>query len=179
MNYISNMNLLDLIVSTILLLASIRGFRKGLVIEAASFLSIFFGILGGVKFSKFASDIISSFFSLNPTLIKVIAFIIVFLICVRLTSLIANIITKIIKLALLGIINRILGALFGVIKWGIFLSFFIILLGNFVIAFNPITTDYIDNSILYKPLFNLGEKIYSMGTGVSSSYLDKEIIESI
>ncbi len=179
MNYISKMNLIDFIVSTILLIAAIRGFRKGLVIELASFLSIFIGILGGVKFSKFTSDIISSFFSLNPILIKIIAFVIVFIISVRLTSLIASVITKVLKLVLLGIINRILGAFFGIIKWGIFLSFLIFLLGNFIIKYSPIPEGYINNSILYEPLFEFGGEIYSIGTGISSNYSSKEIIESI
>ena len=179
MNYISHMNLIDIIICFIFLLASFKGFKKGLVIEAASFLSLFIGILGGMKFSNILAEYISSFSSWSPILIQVIAFIVVFAIFVRLTSLIANVITKVLKLALLGLINRIFGAFFGAIKWGVILSAFIFFFGNLNNGINLIPQKHIENSILYKPMLELGEKIYYWGTGISSNYLDKKIIESI
>ena len=180
MNYFSSVNLVDLILLSLLFIFSINGFRKGIVIEVASFLSFFIGIIGGIKFSEFAADIINSFFSWNPTVTKIIAFIIVFIVCIRITTLAAKIITKALKLAFLGLVNRILGALFGAIKGAVLISFLIFLFGNFVIQYNIIIPrEYINNSILYEPLFELGEKIYSIGKGISSNYTSKDVLESI
>jgi len=180
MNYFSNMNLVDLILLSLLFIFSINGFRKGIVIEIASLLSFFIGIIGGIKFSQFASDIINSFFSWNPTVTKIIAFIIVFIVCVRITTLAAKIITKALKLALLGFINRILGALFGAFKGAVILGFLIFLFGNFIIQYiTTVPEEYLNNSTLYVPLFEFGEKIYSFGTGIPSNYSSEKILESI
>ncbi len=180
MNYFSNVNLVDLILLSLLFIFSITGFRKGIVIEIASLLSFFAGIIGGIKFSPFVSDIINSFFSWNPTVTKIIAFIIVFIVCVRITTLAAKIITKALKLAFLGLINRILGALFGLLKGAIIFGFLIFLFGNFIIQYiTSIPEEYLNNSILYGVLYEFGEEIYSLGTGITSNFSSKEILESI
>ena len=91
-----------------------------------------------------------------------------------------EVITKALKLAFLGLVNRILGALFGAIKGAVLISFLIFLFGNFVIKYNNvIPKEYINNSILYEPLFEFGEKIYSICTVISSNYSSKDILESI
>jgi len=110
------MNYLDLIFGGLLVFGGIRGFIKGFIIEAASLIALVFGLVGSLLFVDFIDDSLKSF--LNPINIppKWIVFLLIFTSILIITSLIAKLLTKIIKIAFLGNINKILGALFGLLK---------------------------------------------------------------
>ena len=74
--------------------------------------------------------LIEGYFDWNPAAIQASAYFLVFIIIVFGISLLAKALTKVISLAALGLFNRFLGALFGVIKWGVFLCVAFFLIGK-------------------------------------------------
>lgn len=121
-----NMNVIDIILGILLLLGFIRGFQKGFIIELAGIVALLAGIFGGLEYGYIAEHYLEKWTDWSTSGIEIAGFFIVFISIVILVSIVAKILTTIVHSIALGLINRIFGALFGVIKTGLFI--FILLL---------------------------------------------------
>lgn len=158
------MNLFDIIVTLALGFGFFKGFRKGFVVEVASLGALFFGIIGAIKFSSFVAQQIKGFFDWNPMAIKIISYLLVFIFIVYGVSVLAKGLTKILSQASLGLFNKFLGSVFGVLKWAVLTSVFLF----FTIRVNQwitiIDKEMINQSILYGPITELGEYLFNWGS---------------
>lgn len=116
------MNTFDLIIAIPLLWGAIMGFRKGLILELASLAGLFLGIWGAMHFSDFTATYLSDWLEVSPSLISLSAFLLTFLIIVIAIYLLAKMIDKTLKLAALGPLIRITGAIFGLIKYALVIT---------------------------------------------------------
>ena len=161
------MNAIDIIIAIALGFGFVKGFYKGFIVEVSSLGALFLGLLGAVKFSGFIADILNEFFGWSPVAIKTISYLVVFIIIVYALSILAGALTKIINKASLGLFNKFLGALFGLLKWAILMSvvfFFAVKLNTLITI---IDVEMIENSILYQPITELGEYLFSWGSEIS------------
>ena len=161
------MNIIDIILAIALGFGFIKGFFKGLIIEVASLGALFLGLLGAVKFSDFFADLLNEFFNWSRLAVQATSYLIIFIIIVYGLSVLAKTLTKIISKASLGLLNKFLGAFFGAFKWAIFMSvalFFLEKLNTWVTIIN---TEMIESSILYEPITELGEFLFSWGSEFS------------
>jgi len=169
------MNVVDIIIAIGMAFGFFKGFSKGFIVEIASLLALFLGLFGALKFSPLVVNLIEGYFDWNPAAIRASAYFLVFIIIVFGISLLAKALTKVISLAALGLFNRFLGALFGVIKLGIFLCgafFFIGKLNNWITVVDP---KYFEGSLLYEPILKLGEFLFNWGSGMSDELPEKFI----
>ena len=161
------MNIIDIILAIALVFGFFKGFFKGLIIEVASLGALFLGLLGAVKFSDFFADLLNEFFNWSRLAVQATSYLIIFIIIVYGLSVLAKTLTKIISKASLGLLNKFLGAFFGAFKWAIFMSvalFFLEKLNTWVTIIN---TEMIESSILYEPITELGEFLFSWGSEFS------------
>jgi len=112
----------DLIILIPLLWGAIMGFRKGLILELASIVGLVLGIWGSLKFSNFLAVYLSQHISASPSLIGMLAFGLTFLIIVVLVYLLAKTLDKVLKMAAMGMLIRISGAFFGILKYALILT---------------------------------------------------------
>ena len=164
--------MIDIILSIALCFGFIKGFSKGFIIEVSSLGALFLGLLGAIKFSEFVADILKGFFDWSPLAIQTFSYLVVFIIIVYLISIMAKALTKFIKKASLGLFNKFLGGFFGVLKWSILMSvalFFIAKLSSWV---SIIDEEMIDTSLLYRPITELGECLFSWGSELSKELPD-------
>ncbi len=117
------MNIIDLILIILLIAAAIRGFVKGFFVEFASVAALILGILCVMMFSVYFRNWLSGVVSWRPEAIKVVAFLIIFISVVVVVHLIANALEKFVRAIAMGILSRLGGAVFGVIKTAFILSF--------------------------------------------------------
>ena len=147
-----NMNYIDIVIAVPLLWGLYKGFSKGLVKSLATLVALVIGIIGAIKFSGITSVILANNLNLSVKYLPLISFAVTFIGIIILVHLLARIVDKLMKAIALGGINRIAGAIFGLIKYAFIVS--IILIGlNYIdnrISFLP--KDKITNSVLYKPL---------------------------
>ncbi len=160
------MNTIDIILAIALGFGFIKGFYKGFVVEVASLGALFLGLLGAVEFSGIIADLLNEFFDWNPVAVQTGSYLIVFIIIVYSISVLARTLTKIISKASLGLFNKFLGAFFGVIKWAILMSVALFFLGNLNTWITIIDTEMMENSILYEPITELGEYLFSWGSKI-------------
>ena len=169
------MNTIDIILAIALCFGFFKGFYKGFIVEVASLGALFLGLFGAIEFSGFIADLLNEFFVWNPVAIQTGSYLIVFIIIVYAISVLARALTKIISKASLGLFNKFLGAFFGVLKWAILISVALFFLGKLNTWVTIIDTEMMENSILYEPITELGEYLFSWGSEISKELPDELI----
>lgn len=154
------MNFIDIILAGILLYGLIKGLWRGLFVELASLVSLLLGIYLAVKFSGFTADFIRNKFSSDSEYLEIIAFAITFILVVVGIILLAKVFTKIADFASLGWINRLFGAVFGVIKMIFILSIFLHFFQKINITGALIPEEKLNQSILYNPIVEASETVF-------------------
>ncbi len=109
-------NLVDILIWAVLLVFVIKGFLKGLVREVCSLFGLVAGGWAAFKYYPFLADAIRSFISIPHHLALSLAFILIFLVMGLLFFLLGHLLTVVFKIMLLGGINRVGGALFGLLE---------------------------------------------------------------
>ena len=154
------MNYLDIIMGSLVLFGAVKGFFKGFIIEAASIVALIVGILGALLFASTIGGLLSTYFDFDTIPPTGIIFALIFIVIIISINLLAKLLTNVIKMAALGLINRIFGTLFGGLKFAIMLSALLLLLDQFSFLFQYFDTIILEESILYDPIKNLGEILF-------------------
>ncbi|RZJ68571.1 MAG: CvpA family protein [Flavobacterium sp.] len=154
------MAFIDFILGGLLLYGLVKGFWKGLFTELASLLSLILGIYIAVKFSGFAGTILEGHVSWNPRYISIAAFAVTFIAVVAAIIVLGKVFTKLASFASLGIVNRLLGGVFGCLKMVLIVSVSL----NFFLKINSSNTfaekETLDNSMFFYPLLKVSETIF-------------------
>ena len=150
------MNIFDVIILIILLYGLINGFIKGFIIEVAGIIALILGVTGSFKFASILEVYLNSYVDWSPKTVQIISFIILFIIIIYAVSLLAKMITKTLKIIALGMINRIFGGIFGLLKWCVILSSLVLVSQeiNEIITLIPDKT--LKDSVSYNLLDKLG-----------------------
>lgn len=149
------MNIFDIIILIILSYGLINGFVKGFIIEVAGIISLILGVTGSFKFASILEVYLNSYVDWRPKTIQAASFIILFVIIIYAISLLAKMITKTLKIIALGMINRIFGGIFGLLKWCIILSSLVLVSQEI----NEIITLIPDKTLKESISYNLLEKV--------------------
>ena len=153
------MNYFDIILIIPLLWGAFKGFKKGLIIELASLIALFLGVWGGVKFSFVSAKYLGEMFDISEKLMPLISFAITFVIIVIAVFTLAKLLQKFIKMIALGMLNKIAGALFGALKFGLIISIALNLVNNINADFTFIEPEMENSSLLYRPIIKVGSTI--------------------
>jgi len=153
-------NFVDIILGIILLYAIFKGFRNGFFVELASLVSLLLGVYLSIEFSDFTADFIRKSLSFDSEYLEIIAFLVTFVLVVIAVILLAKVFTKIVDFASLGWINRLFGAVFGLLKM-------IFILSVSIHFFQKINTNGIfvseektNQSLLYNPIVEISIFIF-------------------
>lgn len=158
--YLCHMTGIDIILGGLLIYGCVKGLWKGLVSELAGVVSLMLGIFIAIKFSGLVAQFFSGNINEYPKHVAIVAFIITFVAVVIGVSLISKVVTKMADFTGLGIVNRILGGLFGGIKMVLMLSvilhFFLKVNKNNLFA----EQKTLDNSLFFNPILKVSNLIF-------------------
>lgn len=143
------MEILDIVVLALTGFGFIKGYGKGLIIEISGFIALLAGIFCAFQFSSMLGSYLSSYLDWNPQSIQITSFILLFVGVVYVVSITAKILTKILKLAALGFLNRVAGGVFGGLKFLVMLSALIFAYQNVQSLFPIIPQSFFRNAITY------------------------------
>lgn len=155
------MNTIDVIIAVLLIIGFVRGIFKGLFVEIASLLSLVLGIYAATHFSHFVGNYLANSVSWDERYIKLASFAITFLIAVLGISLLGKMFTKIADAAALGLFNKVLGGVFGALKYALIVSVILLLLGKVDKALPIIPKEQKEQSILYQPVKKIAPILFS------------------
>ncbi len=149
------MNYIDIVLGILLVVAAVRGFIKGFVIELASLAALILGIWGAIHFSYFTADFLRDTFNWNSEYIGLVAFLITLLIIVVVVHIIGKLLAKVVEAMALGVLNHVAGMLFGVLKTALILSVILLLFDHVDKDVHIISEETKEESQVYEPLKNL------------------------
>lgn len=156
------MSVLDIILLGLLLLGLINGFRKGFFVEIASLVALVAGVYGAIHFSNFAADFLMEKVDWNEKTVNITAFAITFIVIVLLISLAGKALTKLADFAALGLLNKLLGAIFGVLKTAVILSVIFIIFDSFNKNLPFTDKKDLEKSTLYNPIKSLVSDVFPL-----------------
>ena len=117
------MNSIDLVVIIVTSFFLLRGLFRGFILELTIVVGLFVGYILAASYHELISGILTSYFlQLPESAADIISFALIFITINIILRIVAGIITKTLKFAMLGWLNRMLGAVFGTIKSVIILS---------------------------------------------------------
>jgi len=151
------MNILDIIFLIPLVWFAYKGFVNGLAIELASLLALILGIYLSYRFSIYVGDKIG----LIGKYARILSFIFTFIAVVVLVHLSARIIDKAFSLASLGLINKLAGIVFGVLKIAMIISIIIYLINILDARRLIISEKNRHESVLLQPITKLAPFLFS------------------
>lgn len=154
------MSVLDIILVLLLLFGLVRGFMRGLFVELASLVALLAGVYGAIHFSNYAATFLKNHVEWEQKYISAVAFAITFIVIVLVISLAGKALTKLADFAMLGIVNKILGALFGVLKTAFILSIVLVVIEKINSTVLIIRDDTKDEASLYYPIHDLAPMIF-------------------
>jgi membrane protein required for colicin V production len=152
------MNLIDIVLGAILLIAFYVGYKKGLFVALAGLIGVIAGVYGAIYFSGFAAGYIAGWFDWSEQTVNLVAFAITFLAIVFLISAAGKFLTKIADFAMLGIINKLLGGAFNAIKYAFIVSV-IFMFVNASESYSIMSEEKRESSALYGPVASIGPLI--------------------
>ncbi len=151
------MNFIDIFVAALLLWFGYKGFKKGLVFELVSIIALSLGIYGGLKFSDRSSVYLMEF--VDSQYLPVVSFTVTFLVILVLVFAAGKVVEKIVNLAALKLVNKSLGAAFGVVKTLLILSILIVIVESYDTKLNFVPRETKRSSMLYNPLLNFANQV--------------------
>ncbi len=145
------MSYIDIILGGCLLISLISGIKKGFIHQLTGFAALVVGLLAAVCFSKYTAELISGVIDLGAAE-NILAFVLTFLIVLIAIRVLGKWIRKLTAALMLGLLDRILGGLFSVLKWSLILSLSLIVFHAFNSRITLVQRAVLSRSKLYYPI---------------------------
>lgn len=154
------MNVLDIVLGSLLLFGLVRGLMKGLFVEVASIAALIIGVYGAMHFSDFAASFLENRVDWDEKYINITAFAITFIVIIVVIALAGKALTKLADFASLGILNKLLGGVFGALKIGLILSIVLIIFNKMNRTIPFVEDHELQDSMFYKPVKSIAPIIF-------------------
>lgn len=154
------MNYLDVIIAIPLLYGAWKGFQRGLIFEIAMIIGLILGFYIAFKFLHFFEKIVSKYISNSGNFLPYLTFFLVFILVIVLMILLAKLLEGILKITALNSFNKIAGAVFGIIKFALVLSFLLALLRPVDLRIGLINQQTKNESFLYSRVLNISHYLF-------------------
>jgi len=153
-------NSIDIVLGILLLYAAYKGFKKGLIFQAASLAALVLGIFGAVRFSDYTANLLTEKLDITTQYLPIISFAITFIGIVIIVHLLAGFTEKVVDAVAMGFVNRILGLIFGIVKSAFILSVCLVILIGFDKNEKIVTPDAKIKSLLFHPIYIIAPTIF-------------------
>ncbi|MCK5855871.1 MAG: CvpA family protein [Bacteroidales bacterium] len=155
-------SVLDIILIIPIAWFTYKGFSKGLIIELATLLGLLLGIYIAGNFSFYTADFLRDKFDFHSQYMNIISFTITFIGVVIMVMLFGKSLEKVVNLLMLSFINKLAGALFGLLKVSFILSVLIFILTTFGVEESLVDEDMQQKSHLYEPVKSIAPFVFPM-----------------
>lgn len=147
------MNILDIILIIPLLYGTWRAFTKGFIMALFTILALLIGLYAAFHFSDKFSNFISAQTDSMPEYLPAFSFLILFLLVGASIYFGGKALEQVIKIAQLSLVNKLLGAVLGLIKWAYFVGSILIFIDAVDLKQQFLSKELKSKSIIY-PLVN-------------------------
>ena len=154
------MGVIDIVIVCFFLPALFFGIKNGMVKQLVALAVIYFGIVLSLRFATPVSQWVLEHVNMTEFWAKAVSFILIFFVVALVLSLFGRIIEKIIKITLLGWLNKLLGVVMTFILTILLLSVVVYLVdsANNLLEFIP--KEKLEESRFYPALLQLSQEVF-------------------
>ena len=152
------MSYLDLFFGMAIAWGAYSGFSKGLIKELASILGVIIGVFLAKNYYPYLDIKLKPIFESEAGFISILSAILIFLLTIMVFKIIAKFLTKFLKIIALGLLNRIIGSVFGIFKTVLLLCVLVFIFSNINNVTGLIKAEKLSQSFFYSKV----EKINSL-----------------
>ena len=152
------MSYLDLFFGVVIAWGAYSGFSKGLIKELASILGVIIGVFLAKNYYPYLDIKLKPIFESEAGFISILSAILIFLFTIMVFKIIARFLTKFLKIIALGLLNRIVGSVFGIFKTVLLLCILVFIFSNINNVTGIIKAEKLSQSFFYSKI----EKINSL-----------------
>lgn len=152
------MSVFDITFVLLFCIAIYHGFKHGFIMQVAALLSLLLGVYLAFKFSGMLAGWITGL-GVGTQVVSIISFTLTFIGVVILARLAAHVVHKIVHIAMLGWLNRLLGIVFSLAKMSLIISVALFIIDSINGEFDFMPSKQIHKSKLYKPLSRLAPSL--------------------
>lgn len=150
------MNILDIIIAIILVIAAVMGYRRGVIEQVCSLAGILLGIYLAFKFSNALGD----WLNIGERFTPIVNFVIILIVVIIILILIGKLFRKVFHMTGLGIVDRLGGLALSVLKIGLLLSLFLGFLVDFNKNIKIANEDFFEESVLLGGLRKMSDIVF-------------------
>ena len=155
------MNVLDIILLVCLVPAVFQGFRKGLIDQLVSLLSVILGVWLSFRCSDLVSAWILPYLGeVSPAVVQIIAFAVIMLAVAAGLYLVGKGLKAVLKFVLLGWVDKLFGMVFSLLKAGLVIGLLIILFSTVNDKLQLVKPEVLDASVLYGPIKEIAYAVF-------------------
>ena len=154
------MNILDIIILICLIPAVVQGIRKGFISQAISIVSLVVGVWASARFANIVGDWISRYITASEQILKVVAFAIILVAVFVVLGLLGRLLEGVIKLIMLGWLNKLLGVVFSLIKSFLILGIVVLAFNSLNATFGFVKPEVLADSVLYPVVKGLADAVF-------------------
>lgn len=155
------MGTIDIVILACFLPAIFIGLKNGLIRQLVGLAVVILGIWLAVRFSDVvAAWLTAAKITLEPFWAKALSFVLIFVAVALVLNLVGKLLEKVLDIAMLGWLNRLLGMVVGIATGALIIGTLIYLVNsaNSLIGFIP--EEQIEQSRFYKPLLELVQQVF-------------------
>lgn len=154
------MGIFDITVLICFLTALCVGLKKGFISQVVSLVALCLGLWLAAGFSLPVSRWLKEWASIDEAGLKIVAFVLIFCVTVLVLTLAGKILEKIIKVAMLGWLNRLLGAMLAMVECLLILCIALLVFDALNGTFSFVKADYLASTTFYGPLESTSHAIF-------------------
>ena len=148
------MNILDIVIAIPLLWGAYKGFQRGVIYEIAFIIGLIIGLYAAFKLSGWVETFLKTIVDASSVIPHWVSFAIVVGVILAIFLLYAKLLEGVLKAGDLNAINKIFGALFGLLKFSLVVSVILWGLKSLEPQFNFINAQTKNESKLYEPVLS-------------------------
>ena len=154
------MNILDIILLVCFVPAIFQGIRKGFIAQAVSIISIILGIWASARFANVVSDWIAQYITASEQVLRLVAFALILVLVFLVLAALGKMLEGVIKLVMLGWLNKLLGVVFALLKTGLIVGLVIMAFSSLNDSFKFVQESVLNESIMSPPLKKLAFEVF-------------------
>ena len=153
------MSYLDILILLPLVYGLIRGIMRGIVKEIFAIVGIILGIVVARIYAGDLAAWLQQLSTWDVALLRPIAAFAIFMVVALTCNALAALLTKLIKLISLSWMNRLIGGLFGIVKWGLIVLVIIVCIDKADSVLHFIRPEVKQSSVTYNYAIQAGDDI--------------------
>ena len=154
------MNIIDIIILLCSVPAIFRGLSKGFIAQVAALVALVLGAWMSFHFSNVVVEWLKPAMDVSPAVLQAIAFTIILLGVFFALTLAGKMLEGIVKIVMLGWLNKLLGGVFALLKVVLAIGLFILLFDSVTTALEIDCSKTISESIFYTPIKNFADVFF-------------------